>query len=69
MEWVMAGVSVLVLLICAGAVLLSVDEERADDREAEQVRQGGVSDAREAHYMANFWSYDGSEQQDWDECN
>ena len=63
----MAGVCILVLLICAGAVMLSVGEEHADEPEAEPMRHSGIADAREAHYMANFWSYDGSEQQDWEE--
>ncbi len=67
MEWVLIGVCMIVLLICAGAVMLSVGEEQADETKAEPVRQGGISDAREAHYMANFWSYDGTEQQDWEE--
>ena len=67
MEWVVVCVCMLVLLICAGAVMLSHGEEEEDHAQAVQGRQGGVSDAREAYYMANFWSYDGSEQQDWDE--
>lgn len=66
MDWIMVGVCMLVLLICAGAWTLSVGEDSSES-DAECEYQGGVADAREAHYMSNFWSYDGSEQQDWDE--
>lgn len=66
MEWVIVGVCVIFLLICAGTAMMTMNAE-TDETEAEQIRQGGISDAREAHYMANFWSYDGSQQQDWEE--
>ncbi|MBE6764007.1 MAG: hypothetical protein E7553_06645 [Ruminococcaceae bacterium] len=28
---------------------------------------GAQERARQAYYMRNFWNYDGSEQQEWDE--
>ena len=66
MEWIMMSLCAVVLLFCAVGVLRSVGAEEPFEQE-EHTPRGGASDAREAHYMANFWSYDGSQQQDWEE--
>ena len=36
----------------------AVEQQETADMQAQE---------REAHYMRNFWSYDGSEQKEWDE--
>lgn len=41
---------------------VSADTPPRDNGAEEKAR------ARQAYYMKNFWDYDGSEQQDWEEA-
>lgn len=60
---------VMLIAVCAVGVACigHKHEEDISDRTDSETAQQQREREREAHYMRNFWSYDGSEQQDWDE--
>ncbi len=68
MEYVIVLLSVLLAVACALGIALAAireeDGETVPPYEDEEMRR---EREKEAHYMRNFWSYDGSEQQEWDE--
>ena len=67
MVFLVLMLAVMLAAVCAVAVIgWRMTEEgpassakRSLDDAAERQR------AREAHYMHNFWSYDGTQQEDW----
>ncbi len=76
MGYVIVILSGFLIAMCAiGVILVGKDDAKEtatcttkestvrdqDDITAKRERE------KEAHYMRNFWSYDGSEQQEWDE--
>ena len=65
---------VLVVLCAAGlAWFAEWADTRADAQAEESLHQEDEMTANErkkqAFYMSNFWSYDGTEQQEWDEVS
>lgn len=70
MVCVILMLSVLLMAICViGIVLIVKDgfEEEVSETDVCATEAARREREREAHYMRNFWQYDGSEQQDWDE--
>ena len=69
MEYVIVVLSMLLVAVCALGVALAVINEKEDSEAAPSCEDETTRYEREkeAHYMRNFWSYDGSEQQEWDE--
>lgn len=53
-----------VLAVCVTAKL-AADQRR--QREPRPKRKSAVESRRDAYYMKNFWNYDGSEQEEFDE--
>ncbi len=79
MEWMIV---VLCLVIIAGGAVGVLQGGRKTDenapksafkkdrpccRKSNKTVQEQREREKEAHYMRNFWNYDGSEQQEWDE--
>lgn len=64
---------VVLIALCALGVayLAEWTDERADERAEDRLQQENDMSLRErkkhAFYMSNFWNYDGTEQQEWDE--
>lgn len=79
MEWIIVTVCLLMLTACAALVVRTSRESDEKGENSDFEKDGNISREdcetaqeqrereREAHYMHNFWNYDGSEQQDWDE--
>lgn len=69
MEYVIVVLSVLLVAVCALGVALVVINEKEDGEAVPPTEDEMTRHEREkeAHHMRNFWSYDGSEQQEWDE--
>ena len=59
----------VIFLLMGGIFAWSMRRARASKVKTneEMTRCSSSQNEREAHYMKNFWNYDGSEQQDWDE--
>ncbi len=53
-----------VAAVCAAAMLVP---PQTDKRSARRHRRRRREQEREAHYMRNFWNYDGSAQEDFEE--
>ena len=70
MAYALIMLAVLLLMVCALWLVCAVlqreeqEDECALDQEDDPKRR---ERDRQAHYMRNFWSYDGSPQQEWDE--
>ncbi len=69
--WMLLCVVLVALCAMGIAYLAEWADKRADEREENCLRQEDEMSARErekhAFYMSNFWNYDGTEQQEWDE--
>jgi hypothetical protein len=79
MEWIGFTLCVVFISVCFAFVAHTArkDGENAENgafekggtecREGCETAQSKRAQSREAHYMQNFWNYDGSQQLDWDE--
>ena len=79
MEWVIVAVCLLMLTACTALIVRTARENDEKGENGRFENDGNISRedcktaqkrrerAKDAYYMRNFWNYDGSEQQDWDE--
>ncbi len=66
MVYIIAVLCVVIVALCAyGVVRLCQEEDKEDAWYPEEDESAVREREKEAHYRRNFWSYDGSEQQDW----
>ena len=64
----MTGIIVAVIVIAASfAAGMAVAAFKRKPKDEKRPPSARVESSEEAHYMRNFWSYDGSEQEDYDE--
>ena len=63
--WILVLAAVMMLMACIPWRQKGTDKKSFDDLKQDDATLR--SQEREAHYMRNFWSYDGSEQKEWDE--
>lgn len=57
-------VGVIGIGVCVTAQAHSEQTDKQEQRRQDSTR---CANEREAHYMRNFWAYDGSEQKEWNE--
>lgn len=83
MEWIVAVLAILLIGVCMiGIAFVGRNDSSQAHRQhgvtppavsRRPSRKGGADQAlkreqeKQAHYMRNFWNYDGSEQQDWED--